>query len=226
MKNLFLPTVLFSFAGALGVKNTNITEITLITIFLLIILLPLAYFLQLYWQKYSLGIYSLIFINTFKLNRQIERNKKDVKKLKKKIARTRQKLFGVENIDDDILKITDENIKLWHNQVVVHGRIIDLCEIRTSSLAQNWDELNLLQHLIKQTKKERNPERKLKQLAKLIDELDGKVSLKISKEIDKLIQELKTTSRKGKILRLETRIETLESKARSAVMRSNQLGAA
>jgi len=101
--------------------------------------------------------------------------------------------------------------------VLIHERVIDLCEIRTSSLAQNRNELNLLRHLIKQTKKEHKSEERLRKLTELIGEIDGKVSLKITNEIDKLIQELKTDTRKGKILQLEARIEMLQLKSGSAI---------
>ena len=224
MKNLFLITVLLSFIGALNVDNVNDEQVALIAIFLLLVPISGYLFLR-YWKKYSLGIYWLIFVNTFKLNRHIERNKKNIKKLKKKIAQTRQKLFDVGSVDNKILKITDENIKLWHNQVLIHERLIDLCEIRTSALDQNWSELSLLRHLIKQTKKEGNPEKKLDKLTNLVNEIDGKVSLKITNEIDRLIRELKTDTRKGKILQLEARIETLELKSGNPIERK-QLRAA
>ncbi len=222
MKNLSLLAVILSLLGALRVDNITNEQVVVLALIYLVVLLPTFYLLYWYWQKNSLGIYWLIFLNTFKLNWRIERNKKYIKKLKKKIAKTRQKLFDVGSVDDKILKITDENIKLWHNRVLIHERLIDLCEVRTSSLSQNWNELNLLRHLIRQTKKEYNSQNKLNNLVKLIEEIDNRVSLKITHEIDTLIKELKTDVKKGKILRLETRIDALELKARNAIVSPKQ----
>jgi len=97
MKNLFLLTIILSLLGALSRDNSTYGQAFLIALFLAFVLFALAYLFHRYYQKNSLGIYCLIFFNTWKLNRQVERNKKYIEKLKKKITRIRQKLFDVDS---------------------------------------------------------------------------------------------------------------------------------
>ena len=160
---------------------------------------------------YRNSIYGLIDKNTNQLNKQINNNSNDIRILKEKIIETRQKLFALDEVDNKVKEVTESNISLWEDQVKIHNKICNLCQQRISSLQKNKNELDLLYHLIKQMKNEPNAGKKLMKLNKLINEIDGKVNLKISNEIEKLIRDLKTDTRKEKIIQLQERITQLES---------------
>lgn len=219
MKNLFLLTVLLLFAEALSVNkayesqsflNEFRYEITVTT--LIALMLSSRYFL-----KNRVDIYCRIWFHIILFRIKIFFNKRSAKKLRKRVRKTQLRFFRIGNISEQIKGITNDNIVLWKNQAVLHERIIDVCKLNIFSLIQHKNDLRLLRYLLKQVGKEPNSKKKVDRLEKSINKISKNINPIITNEIDKLIRELKTDTRKGKILRLEARIVGLESKVGSAI---------
>lgn len=217
MKNLFLLTTLLSFLGTLNVDKTNEThsffyefagEIVITTIVVAAFIIKAVK----YCIENRAYTYYLIFINIFKLNLKITRNKKDIENVKKKIADTQQKLHDKNNIGHEIRTIANDNIGLWEKQVLLHQKIVNACHLKISSLERNRNELGMLKYLIIKMKSEPNAKNKVEKLESLIKKINKNVSPRIDKQIRKMIQELKTETRKDNIIQLNDRIVNFEVK--------------
>lgn len=206
MKYLFTLATMFSF---LGVNKINPLSGNHALFYggIVLVLIPTIYMIKKYFE--SKTIQFLIDSNIRKLERLIINNETDIEKIDEKMISTRGKLTGIGEVSESIKEVADSNLALWKDQIEIHRKIIYICRIRISSLSQNRNELDFLNHLVKQVKNEPDAGKKLARLEKLVKEIDSKVKSKFNEEVNRLILELKTDTRRGKIILLRERIEEL-----------------
>ena len=212
MKTILLPFSMIFLSGMLVISlikevQTFSNIFFLIGFFILLLLLIGIWF----FNKHRKSIYYIINKNVKELHQQIDDNNDYIITLKEKITETKQRLYSLEDIDEEVKEVTEDNISLWKEQVKVHYKICHICQSRILSLEKKKEELDLIYFLVKQVKSEPNAKKKLEKLEKLIIEIDGKVNSKINKEIQELIRKLKTDNRRKNIIQLQKRITELET---------------
>ena len=211
MKNSSLLLFFYTLIIAIGTAQDSIYQWFLDCLFIVFGTVVIIFLICTFIQYYNSAI-RLIDFNIIKLNKQINANKRDIVSLREKIKKTKHKIYTLGKVDIKVMEIVENNIELWEEQLKIHQKIIDLCQLRISALNQNRDELAILKHLIRQVKKEPDANKKISKLEKLINEIDDKVSWKVNEEIAGLIRDLKTDTRKEKIIQLRTRIDELALK--------------
>ena len=211
MKNSSLLLFFYTLIIAIGTAQDSIYQWFLDCLFIVFGTVVIIFLICTFIQYYNSAI-RLIDFNIIKLNKQINANKRDIVSLREKIKKTKHKIYTLGKVDIKVMEIVENNIELWEEQLKIHQKIIDLCQLRISALNQNRDELAILKHLIRQVKKEPDANKKISKLEKLINEIDDKVSWKVNEEIAGLIRDLKTDTRREKIIQLRTRIDELALK--------------